>query len=160
MTMETKSNLDEQTVSAVQELIQMNIDSRDGFQYAANKLQDDHPMMANQFRQFGEKRDINATELQGLALMNGEEPNERGSYSASLHRSWMSVRDMFSKDSDPVAVLAEAERGEDYIKAAYENALKQNPGSAVSDTLNRQYREVKQMHDSVRDLRDTAKAKN
>lgn len=160
MTMETKSTLNEKTVSAVQELIQMNIDSRDGFQFAAEKLQHDHPAVANQFRQFGEKRDVNATELQGLALMNGETPTDRGSYSASLHRSWMSVRDLFSKDSNPVAVLSEAERGEDYIKAAYEDALKQNPGSAVSDTLNRQYREVKQMHDSVRDLRDAAKSNN
>ena len=157
MSVETKSNLSEETVAAVQDLIQMNIDSRDGFRFAAEKLEETHSQLATGFRQFAEIRDVNATELQGLSLMNGKEPTDRGSYSASMHRTWMSIRDMFASETDPVAVLAEAERGEDYIKAAYEDALKENPGSAVSDTLNRQYRDVKKMHDTVRDLRDTAK---
>lgn len=157
MATETKSNLNETTVKSVQDLIQMNIDSRDGFRYAAEKLQDSHAQLAANFRKFSDCRDVNATELQGLVLMNGEEPENRGSSAASLHRTWMSIRDMFASEADPVAVLAEAERGEDYIKAAYEDALKDNPGSAVSDTLNRQYRQVKELHDTVRDLRDTAK---
>lgn len=160
MSLETKGNLNEQTVSAIQDLIQMNIDSRDGFRFAADKLRDSHPTVATSFQQFGEAREVNATELQGLVLMNGKDPSDRGSYAASMHRTWMSIRDMFAGETDPVAVLAEAERGEDYIKAAYEDALKDNPGSAVSDTLNRQYRDVKTMHDTVRELRDTAKKAN
>ena len=58
------------------------------------------------------------------------------------------------KDDNAHAVLSEAERGEDAIKARYEDVLKENPGNPVSDVLHRQYASVKAMHDRVRDMRD------
>jgi uncharacterized protein (TIGR02284 family) len=51
-------------------------------------------------------------------------------------------------------VLVEAERGEDQIKRAYEDALVRTAGSAMNDVLTRQYARVKSGHDRIRDLRD------
>ena len=56
---------------------------------------------------------------------------------------------------DPYVILIEAERGEDHIKEAYEEVLKETAGSAMNDVLTDQYAAVKAGHDKVRDLRDS-----
>ena len=40
---------------------------------------------------------------------------------------------------DSYAILSEAERGEDAIKGAYEEAMPSVSGSALNDVLSRQY---------------------
>jgi uncharacterized protein (TIGR02284 family) len=58
---------------------------------------------------------------------------------------------------DDYAIVAEAERGEDVAKAAYENALKETlPGTAQA-VVQRQAAQVRQAHDAVRDIRDREK---
>ncbi|TWT39087.1 PA2169 family four-helix-bundle protein [Blastopirellula retiformator] len=64
------------------------------------------------------------------------------------------------KSTDCYAILAEAEAGEDHIKHAYEDALKETAGSAMNDVLQKQYAQVKQGHDRIRDMRDAFKAKS
>ena len=151
MSLETKTNLSDESISHLQDLIQINIDSKDGFAEAAEQIGDDR--IKALFLQIGQIRGKNADELQGLVALNNEEPQERGSVAAAFHRTWLDLRTKLT-GSDKHAVLAEAERGEDHIKAAYEDALKDNPGSAVSDVMHRQLAEVKAHHDQIRDLRD------
>jgi uncharacterized protein (TIGR02284 family) len=55
--------------------------------------------------------------------------------------------------------LAEAERGEDHIKRAYEDVLTETAGSPMNGVLQVQYSQVKAGHDKVRDLRDAMKVK-
>ena len=155
MALETKTNLSDESVGHLQDLIQINIDSKDGFAEAAEEVKDDR--IAALFRQVGQIRGRNADELQGLVALNNKEPAERGSVAAAFHRTWMNVRNLLS-GTDNAAVLAEAERGEDHIKQAYEEAVKADPGSAVSDVLHRQLAEVKAHHDQIRDLRDAYQA--
>ena len=155
MALETKANLSKESVKHLQDLIQINIDSKDGFAEAAEQVGDDR--IAALFRQVGQIRGKNADELQGLVALNNEEPVERGSIAAAFHRTWMDVRSKVT-GSDKAAVLAEAERGEDHIKAQYEEAVKADPGSAISDVLHRQLAEVKAHHDQIRDLRDAYQA--
>ncbi len=54
------------------------------------------------------------------------------------------------------AVVAEAERGEDVIKQAYENAGRDLAGNVLG-IINDQFSVIKQTHDAVRDLRDSLK---
>ena len=68
----------------------------------------------------------------------------------------MGLREALS-GNDVHAVLAEAERGEDAIKSKYEDVLQDGSAAPVSDVLQRQYVEIKQAHDRVRDLRDAWK---
>lgn len=58
---------------------------------------------------------------------------------------------------DPYVILIEAERGEDHIKEAYEDVLKETAEDAVNDVLTAQYAIVKAGHDQVRDSRDAYK---
>ncbi len=154
MTLETRTSLNEATISHLQTLARLNIDSRDGFQYATSKLPPEAAAIKDLFLAAAEQRAALADELNRYVDINDSSTVEAGSVAASLHRSLMALRDMFSSEHDPYAVLAEAERGEDVIKSAYENALRDTAGSPVTDVLNKQYTLVKNMHDKVRSLRD------
>ena len=154
MSNETKANLSEPSIDHLQELIRMNIDSSDGFDYAADQLESTHTDLSNQFRGFSSERASFARELQAIVERNDEAPVERGSLAASLHRTWMGTREMFGDKMDIHAIVAEAERGEDYIKEAYETALEALAGGPLTETLRRQYAAVCRSHDLVRDLRD------
>lgn len=154
MSLETVHNLDPETVAKLQDLAQINLDSRDGFRHAAEQLEGEP--VTQLFRRLAEERARQAKELQHYVAINEQEPQRKGSFAAAVHRTWMSIRGSLS-GNDLHAVLAEAERGEDHIKEAYEDVLKKTAGSAVNDVLQRQYAAVKQGHDLVRELRDSTK---
>ncbi len=150
MRLETKDQLDEITIAKVQELIEINIDSHNGFKQAAGQM--DVKPLADVFHEFAQQRVRQAIELQKLILRNDEEPITEGSIAGRIHRTIMDWRDALG--GGPLAVLKEVERGEDYIKAKYAAALTQTAGSAVTDVLNRHYAAIKKAHERVRELRD------
>ncbi len=151
MGVETKFELNQETKDVLQELLQLNVDSRDGFRYAAEQTED--LTLVSLFDKLAAERQAQADDFAAVLTINEADPNRTGSFSASLHRSWMAIREAFSSNND-YTVLAEAERGEDVIKQAYESALKNHPGTAMNDVLQRHYQQVKLAHDRVRDLRD------
>lgn len=151
MSLETKANLKPETISKLQELIQINVDSRDGFRHAAEATDD--MTLSTLFQSLGHQREEQANELARFVEWNHEKPQRSGSFAAALHRSWMTIRETLSSD-DLYAVLAEAERGEDQIKNAYEETLRETAGSAVNDVLSQHMAQVKAAHDRIRDLRD------
>jgi uncharacterized protein (TIGR02284 family) len=155
MSVETRTTLQPQTIKKLQDLIQVNIDSRDGFRHAAEKIE--NMTLSTYFQALALERDEQASELSRFVAANREDPRSEGSVAAALHRSWMTIRESLSSNN-VYAVLAEAERGEDQIKQSYETALRETAGSAVNDVLTRQYAQVKAAHDRIRDLRDEHKA--
>lgn len=156
MSLETKSDLNESTVTGLQKLIRYNIDSYDGFREAAEEVKD--AGVASLFRELAAERSELATELQKHVEYNGNDAEDDGSVMAAVHRTWIQVRSAINS-GDAYPVLCEAEKGEDYIKAAYEDVLKETAGSALNDVLTKQYAAVKAGHDRVRDLRDQYKDK-
>jgi uncharacterized protein (TIGR02284 family) len=154
MSLETKTSLNQETIDALQDLVQTNIDSRDGFRNAAEHI--DVMAISEMFNDFASQRDRQASELRTLISANMETPNDNGSVSAAAHRMWMDLKSALG--GGEAAILSEAERGEDYIKDKYEEVLKQTAGSAVNDVLQHQYAAVKMAHDRVRDMRDAYKS--
>ncbi len=157
MALETKLDLNQETVNQLQDLIRINIDSSDGFEFSADQIDD--PALKSRFTEFARRRREHADELATYVAWNREDPVREGSYAASMHRTWMSIREMFSSD-DLYTVLAEAERGEDYIVQAYKDALKSTTGSAMNDVLLRQASHVKSVHDEVKQMRDMRKVQS
>ena len=154
MSLETKIDLNEETVKGVQKLIRYNIDSADGFKAAAKDIKTE--TIATLFRDLASERQSLAEELQTYVEINGEESVDSGSAMAAVHRAWISARGLINAGA-PYPILCEAEKGEDCIKAAYEDVLKDTAGSAMNDVLTQQYAKVKAGHDRVRDLRDAMK---
>jgi len=151
MGLETKHDLTQETIETIQDLIQANLDSAEGFNEAAQQIE--HPNLASLFVELGQQRKQIAEALQEHVQFNGERPRRDGTWLATLHRSWTDLRAKISS-GDPHTILSEAERGEDYIKGAYEEGLKETAGSAMNDVLLEQYKTVKAGHDRIRNLRD------
>jgi uncharacterized protein (TIGR02284 family) len=72
---------------------------------------------------------------------------------AAVHRGWISLKSVASS-RDSKALLEECERGEDYAKAKYGEALRQDLPSDVRALVERQYQGVVANHDRIRDLRN------
>lgn len=146
--------LSQKSIEWLQSLTQINIDSRDGFKEAADNLQDSNPTLAGRFRQWSSARDQQAHELQMMVASNAESPTTSGSISAAAHRTWMDIRSALGGGDQ--AILDEAERGEDNIKAKYEEALQDMGGhEACCETLRRHLAAVQVSHDEVKALRDS-----
>jgi len=147
-----KNNLSDKSIDWLQGLIEINLDSSKGFAEAADKLEKDDRGIEAMFRNLSRERAAQAQELQAMVAANQEKPTKSGSVAAAAHRTWMDLRAALGGGSE--AVLSEAERGEDHIKAKYEDALKDLAGCSCTQLLQRQYAAVKASHDKVRDLRD------
>lgn len=150
MSARTKTTLSKDAIAVLQDLIQINIDSRDGFNEAIEKI--DVVSLSATFEQIARQRNDQISELRTLVAANAEEPEKKGSVPAAMHRAWMDLRSVLGGGA--TAILSEAERGEDHIKAKYEEALKSKDVAAVRDVIERQYVAVKKSHDRIRDLRD------
>lgn len=151
MSIDTQQVLTTRMINQLQELIQVNIDSRDGFRHASEVTDD--LTLQSAFEQLAIDRDVQADELARFVAWNGKYPRRDGSIAAAVHRAWMTIRESLSTN-DRYGVLCEAERGEDSIKGAYENALETFVGTGVYDVLLQHYAAVKFSHDRIRDLRD------
>ncbi len=151
MTLTTPTTLSDKTIEGLQDLIEINLDSGNGFETSADKI--DNADIAAYFRRCGQRRQNFAGELQSYVRANGEEPKDSGTFSGTLHRWWTSLRGTV-QSGDEHALLAEAERGEDAIKEKYEEVLKETAGSPLNSFLQQQWLSVKQDHDTIRDMRD------
>ncbi|MEO8494834.1 MAG: PA2169 family four-helix-bundle protein [Planctomycetota bacterium] len=150
MSLETKLTLSDSTISELQELTQVNIDSRDALNELASKTED--ISIANLFQSLATQRNQQASELQSLVRLNCEEPRESGSFAGAARQTLIDIRAALGGGTK--VMLIEAEKCEDKIKGKYEDALENEPGTAVSDILHRQLAAVKVGHDRVRDMRD------
>ncbi|QDU97493.1 PA2169 family four-helix-bundle protein [Lignipirellula cremea] len=151
--METKFHLDEATIDELQTLIQINLDSQEAFTELAENVKGDP--LASYFTKLSQDRATQAAELQSLVADNAEEPSKDGTMTGAAKRAWTNLRAALGGGRH--TMLCEAESEEDRIKHAYEDALKREPGTAVSDVLHRHMANVKAAHDRVRELRDREK---
>jgi uncharacterized protein (TIGR02284 family) len=136
------------------DLIQTCKDGRDGFAKAADKLaKDGCDDLAARFREFSTQREHFASELEQIAGAYGDDADTSGSVAAAAHRGWMTLKDALT-GSGPEAVLDVAEQGEDHAKSEYAKALDTDISSGLRTVVQRQYADVQQAHDVVRDLRD------
>jgi uncharacterized protein (TIGR02284 family) len=141
-----------QSLTQLQDLLSINIDSQKGFQEAADSTSD--TQLKSFFSDFSQKRAHNAAELRTFISAAGEQPTNTGSVSATIHRWWIDAKQALT-GKDAKAILNEAERGEDSIKKVYENTLSNIGDSGARALVERQYKNVQEGHDQVKALRDS-----
>lgn len=141
-------------ISTLNNLIETCKDGELGFKTAAEGLTS--AAIKAKFLEYSRQRAEMARELQTEVRTLGGDPEKSGSVSGSLHRGWLDIKSVITGKDDH-AIVAEAERGEDVAKSAYETALKETlPGSALT-VVQQQAAKVRQAHDNVRDIRDREK---
>ncbi len=146
---------DERIIATLRELIQINLDSFNGFKQAGEELHD--AQLGRQFQELSRQRWQQAEDLQRLILREGEERLKKENVSSRILRTIMDWQRAFG--TNDLALLQQAERGEAYVKAKYEAALSRSFGSAIGDYLNYQYARVRAAHEwlvSVSDYRASA----
>ena len=98
-----------------------------------------------------------AAELQRLVTAYGGEAETGGSTAGAIHRGWVSVRSALTSKDD-VAVLEEAERGEDSALKAYREAAAKPLPADVQAVVRKQLQGAQANHDQIKTLRDSVKA--
>jgi len=143
------------TAAVLEDLIETLEDGREGFEKAAERLDDsEHRDISVDLRRFSKQRLDFSIELRAVAAKHGVEIDEEGSLGGALHRGWMDLKAALTGD-DPAAVLGAAESGEDHAVSEFEDALDQDLPPDVRAIVERQAAAVRQAHDQVKALRDS-----
>jgi len=143
----------EDIISALDELVATCRDGEEGFRAAAEAAQ--NAELRGLFLTYAQQRGDFRAQLEDEIRRLGGTPSTRGSIAGSLHRGWMSVRSAVGGGSDD-SVVAEAERGEDAAKRAYQAALDRELPPPIRAIVERQYARIREAQDRVRSLRERA----
>ncbi len=145
-----------ETVSTINSLIATLKDGQEGFKQAADAVNDSS--LKSLFTEYSTQRAKFAGELQSEVSGLGEgKPETESSTAGAMHRAWIDLKAAITSQ-DEHAILAECERGEDVAVSEYKKAMEADLVSPLRETVSRQYGEVKNAHDRVRNLRDSRKA--
>jgi len=143
-------------VEILNSLITTTIDSANGFERSAEDA--DASRFQQMFADFARERRQVVGDLQAAVRAAGGTPNDDGSLKADLHRRWLDLRDAISGGGDR-AVIEEVERGEDYLKAKYDEALRDTDLSpSARETIARAYESVRAGHDRASALKHQMQA--
>ena len=142
----------EHDVKILNSLIETTIDSVDGYEKAAQEARNPEFRRIFEERAFERRRVMD--DLRSEVARMGGEVEDDGSVLAKAHRSFLKIRDAIAGGGDDKQVIDEVERGEDFIKAKYETAMRDNELSPVAlETVTRAYDSVKTGHDQVSALK-------
>jgi len=140
----------------LRDLIRINNDRVTGYSKAAT--QTDEQELQSLFSQLSQQSRQFASELRGLLSDNDKNVTDETTTAGKIYRTWMDVKATFGGD-DRKGILASCEFGEDAAQKAYKEALEDDdltPGVRV--TVERQKATLRQAHDKIKMLRDTAAA--
>ncbi len=143
--------MNKETISLLNSLIETVKDGEQGFKTAAEGLTS--PDVKAKFLQYSRERGQMAGELQAEVRRLGGDPEHSGSMSGAVHRGWLDIKSAITGKDDH-AIAAEAERGEDVAKNAFESALKEVTPGTTQALVQRLAASVRKAHDDVRDIRD------
>ena len=142
----------------IKDLIEINNDRTLGFRKALEELEPINADLDVIFTEYAADSERFSAELTQLANQFGTEvdPDDE-SVAGALHRAWIDVKSLFG-GKDRKAILEEAERGEDAIKAAYKKVLEsQDLAGETRSVVAEQAAKIQTAHDRIKALRDSAK---
>lgn len=147
--------MEKKILSVVNELIETSRDGEKGFRKSAEEVKE--PQIKSLFLKRAQNCSTAARELEEQLSLIGGKVEDGGSVAGAVHRGWVNVKASVT-GHDTLAILAETERGEDYAKKVYGEALREELPSELRQLIERQYRGVIANHDEVRNLRNTYRA--
>lgn len=143
-------------ISTLNGLIATTIDSVDGYRTSAQNVE--NPRFAEMFTSRASERSSVAEQLRAEVRKLGGNPEDDGTLLASGHRAFVNLKSAVTGRDDQ-AIVNEVERGEDHIKAKFEEALKDDKLSPQSRSLvETAYASVKSGHDEMRTLKHSLDA--
>jgi uncharacterized protein (TIGR02284 family) len=138
-----------EVISTLNNLIETCRDGQEGFKTAAGGVKSAE--LKELFHAYSRQRAGFVGELQDEVRRLGGEAEDSGSTTAALHRGWMDLRAAVAGD-DVGARGVECGRGAGAALAAYRTALGTDMPANVRSMVERQFAEVKEAHERVRNL--------
>ena len=146
----------ENVSGTIADLIEINNDRVAGFEKAIDDIEDENIDLKELFEGYAQQSRQNVEELISISGSAADVGNEK-SVSGSLHRVWIDIKSLFG-GSDRGSILSEAERGEDAIKKAYEDALSDEQLSYhIIEIIRGQAQGINAAHDRIRAMRDVSR---
>ena len=138
-------------VKVLNSLIETTLDSANGYRDAAESI--DRTDCKTLFAERASRRQELAMQLQQEVRSFGGEPETTQSTLGKAHNKFVELKNAITGGSDK-AVIDEVERGEDIIKAKFEQALRETdlPPHA-REVLQQAYGSIKSDHDDVSRLK-------
>jgi uncharacterized protein (TIGR02284 family) len=148
----TEHNKDTRTLNT---LIATLLDSVDGYQKSADDI--GNPALAEKFSNRARERQAAVAKLQAVVGAAGGEPHENGSVSGAAHRMFLNLKEAVSGRNDQ-AIVAEIERGEDYLKDKFNTALTEpNLSPAAREAVQDAWQSVRVGHEEMSALKHLMK---
>lgn len=143
-----------QSLDILNDLIEINNDRVAGFEKAIADIKDENVDLKTIFQEYTAQSRKFSQELTAIVGANAEKAETGTSVAGGLHRAWIDVKSLFG-GNDRKSILNEAERGEDAIKKAYNDALDSEQLSIDAyNTVSSQADKIQRAHDQIKALRD------
>ena len=140
----------------VRDLIRINNDRVTGYSKAATQADDQE--LQSLFSQLSQQSRQLASELRSLVSDSDKNVTDETTTAGKIYRTWMDVKATFGGD-DRKGILASCEFGEDAAQKAYKQALEDDDLTPdVRVTVEKQKATLRQAHDKIKMMRDTAAA--
>lgn len=138
-------------ISTLNSLIKTTIDSVNGYQESAEAVENER--FRSMFNELAQDRQQVVPKLQAEVSRLGGNPEDDGSAAAAMHRGWVDLKSAITGRDDK-AIINEVERGEDYIKGKFEDALNSGDLSPECRNVVQQcFESVRRGHDRVSELK-------
>jgi uncharacterized protein (TIGR02284 family) len=133
-------------ITVLNTLIATTLDSMKGYNEAC---EDDDGRYRDMFTDMARDRSETASKLQAQVRQLGGDPEEHSSTLGAAHRVFLNLKQAVT-GSDEESLIKEVERGEDYLKNKYEEALKTDSlEPATRSVIEEAYASVRRGHDRV-----------
>ena len=143
--------------NTINSLIATTLDSVDGYREASKEAK--NTFLADKFRSWATDREQVVRTMQTKVREMGGNPEDDGTILAGAHRVFLNIRDAITGDKDDEAIVQEVERGEDHIKAKFEDALKDDDISPEAKTcIAGCFESIKQGHDQMSAIKNSMAA--
>jgi uncharacterized protein (TIGR02284 family) len=141
---------------AAKELVETLRDGEKGYTQAAERVRaGDHAAWAGTLERLAAQRREFRAEIVALGHEYGDDVDESGTATATLHRGWMALKDALTGD-DPQGVLGAAVTGEDHAISEYDKALEQDLSEGFRSVVERQRSAVQAARDEVKALQQAS----
>jgi uncharacterized protein (TIGR02284 family) len=138
-------------ISTLNSLISTTIDSITGYEDAASNSEGGR--FQQMFRDRANERQRVVDDLRSEVRRLGGEPEEGGSFMGKTHQRWLDLKAAVTGRNDQ-AIINEVERGEDYLKEKFEEALDGDKLTGDSrSAVERCYQSVRAGHDQISRLK-------
>lgn len=147
--METKH---EKLVDQLEEILEKNRDAEKGYVKAAENA--DSPNLKAFFRRKASERKEFNESLKRELVTSYDEIDDDGSFSGTMHRTWMDIKSFFSGNDDE-SMLEEAIRGDKAAVEEYEEVLEDKTlPASVATVIRNQHMKIRTDLNNIKSLED------